>query len=363
MLKIKFIIPTANTHPNDAKWQHLVPRTYMRAWSYNQTNSVYVVMKNRLEEGIQPKNVETLNYKVGFHDIKAGDLFVPDEALNDLYGFMMDYDVLCGNIKLQKLRDFDNHYKDYDDWIIKDANGTLAKPKDKKEIKRVISQSRYTFIEKEWCRQYEDNWNNYINQIESKLRCKVFSKPYIISEQERRELMEYIIIFDFRSLYGNIWINKIIDNILPRKIARYVIPNEDRIRKYNTTFEEQIKHAVKIKSYYEFLKNKSGKLAIMVDNYLKSLGLAVYLTTDKYPFVTCETPSMIISRKDKLKEHIFVATPTMLITTFKTDRPERHFIKKYLSVTEVTQYNKYIANQSQCIITNKCDLDYMSLYK
>ena len=102
MLKIKFIIPTANTHPNDAKWQHLVPRTYMRAWSYNQTNSVYVVMKNRLEEGIQPKNVETLNYKVGFHDIKAGDLFVPDEALNDLYGFMMDYDVLCGNIKLQK---------------------------------------------------------------------------------------------------------------------------------------------------------------------------------------------------------------------------------------------------------------------
>lgn len=37
---------------------------------------------------MQPANVNSINYIVGFHDIKAGDIFVPDEALEELFGFV-----------------------------------------------------------------------------------------------------------------------------------------------------------------------------------------------------------------------------------------------------------------------------------
>ena len=34
---MNIVIPKANTHSDVAKEQHLVPRTYMRQWSYNNT--------------------------------------------------------------------------------------------------------------------------------------------------------------------------------------------------------------------------------------------------------------------------------------------------------------------------------------
>ena len=42
-------IPKANTHRDVAKEQHLVPRTYMRKWSYNNSDSIYVFDKNKRE--------------------------------------------------------------------------------------------------------------------------------------------------------------------------------------------------------------------------------------------------------------------------------------------------------------------------
>ena len=85
---MNIVIPKANTHSDVAKEQHLVPRTYMRQWSYNNTDSIYIFNKRQKEKAVQPANVNSINYIVGFHDIKAGDMFVPDEALEELFGFV-----------------------------------------------------------------------------------------------------------------------------------------------------------------------------------------------------------------------------------------------------------------------------------
>lgn len=37
---MNLLIPNTNTYPNVAKEQHLVPRTYMRNWSYNDSDSM-----------------------------------------------------------------------------------------------------------------------------------------------------------------------------------------------------------------------------------------------------------------------------------------------------------------------------------
>lgn len=333
----------------------------MKEWSYNEKDSIWIIDKHNLDKGIQSKNINNINFKNGFHDIKAGDVFVPDEALEDLFGFMKEYFVTCEGMTLKTLRDLKNNYFNYDNWIIADSEGNIATDHIKNEFMRVIEQSRYSFIETEWCYQYESGWKDYIETLEFKVRCNVFATLYSLSKEDRKQLMEYILIYDFRNIHGNVLINNIINKYLPKEIADIEISKEDKTHFFNNTVEDEIKHGVRIRAYYDFLKNKKGNLVLMIDKYLESFGIRICLTTKRFPFVTSEAPSMVITTEDGFNEHIFVATPTMLISTFKTDKKE-HYIREYLSHKEVNKYNRYIAKHADFIITNKADIDLKKLY-
>lgn len=80
----------------------------------------------------------------------------------------------------------------------------------------------------------------------------------------------------------------------------------------------------------------------MVDSYLQNLGMAIYLTKEEFPFITSELASLIRVRPNGLKEHIFIASPTMLITTFRDSTPG-HVVVSNIKPSEVWKYNKYIA--------------------
>lgn len=357
-------IPKANTHSDVAKEQHLVPRTYMRKWSYNNTDSIYVFDKNKQEKGIQLGNVNSINYMVGFHDIKAGDVFVPDEALEELFGFVNEQcTIMYEQEVLDTLRKLNDKFYDYDNWEIFGADGVQATRSERNEIKRVISQSRYTFIETEWCYQYEDDWVQFINEIERKARTSysvVHRKPEILSREELIKLMEYVLIYDFRNTKGNAWINQIIDDIFPKEIAEIEIPSNERVHKFNKTIGDEVKYEVRIRAFYEYLHRKNGKIKLMLNNYLENMGLRICLTTIDNPFITSETPSMVVKNIDGLNEHIFVATPTMLITVYKTDNTHRYMVENFKR-KYVNRYNKYIAKTSELLITNKKDMDFEKL--
>ena len=98
----------------------------------------------------------------------------------------------------------------------------------------------------------------------------------------------------------------------------------------------------------------------MLNNYLETMGIRICLTTIENPFVTSETPSMIVKNIDGLYEHIFVATPTMLITTYRTDNTEKYVVNN-LKRKYVNRYNKYIVRNSDLLITNKSDMDFEKL--
>ena len=52
---MNIVIPKANTHSDVAKEQHLVPRTYMWQWSYNNTDSIYIFNKRQKEKAVQER--------------------------------------------------------------------------------------------------------------------------------------------------------------------------------------------------------------------------------------------------------------------------------------------------------------------
>ena len=101
----------------------------------------------------------------------------------------------------------------------------LKQPGQKNKIYSVITQSRFTFIEEQWCYQFEDRFLQYISNIERNLRCKVLMTPNKISILEYKELMEYLLVFDFRNKQGNSYVNEIIER-LPMDIFDEMIFHE-----------------------------------------------------------------------------------------------------------------------------------------
>ena len=55
------VIPEPNIHPDVAINQHLVPQCYMREWSYNNGNSVWVYNK---EEHFNEESPEKSNWTI-----------------------------------------------------------------------------------------------------------------------------------------------------------------------------------------------------------------------------------------------------------------------------------------------------------
>ena len=65
-MRLKIVIPQANTHSNVAKEQHLVSRIYMKQWSYNDSNSVYIYEKAKPADGVHSASVYSINYIIGY---------------------------------------------------------------------------------------------------------------------------------------------------------------------------------------------------------------------------------------------------------------------------------------------------------
>ena len=171
-----------------------------------------------------------------------------------------------------------------------------------------------------------------------------------LTSDELEKLMEYIIIFDFRSINGNAWIKQIIDKILPYEIDSLDIPWKERTHNFNKTAGEELRHAGIVKASYEYLNHKNGKMRLLLDKYMENMGIKICLSDETMPFITSELPSQVVKNIDGYNEHIFVATPTMLITTYKTDNTNRYTVN-YLKRKYVNRYNKYIAQNSSMIIT------------
>lgn len=351
---MNFKLPEKNTHPGIAREQHLVPRTYMRAWAHDDNEHIWVYDLKSNKRQPEERTVESINYKNGFHDIKIGDIFIPEEAMEELYGPLRNYKIIVDEKELTSLADYRQHYADYKRWIITDENGNVANKNEKNAFKAILDQSRYVFIEKAWCDQFEQYWQKYINKFEMKIRCNVGTSIYEPTWDEFTKMMEYVLIYDFRNEYGNSMVNQIIDIALPEEIATLEMPYADRVHKFNKSAGDEYKHASQIKSFYEYLKYREGKIALMLDQYIKNCGISIYLTQEQFPFITSNAPSMVIKRIDNVEEHIFAATPTMLVSVHGK-LGNKNFGYKHVKPKEVKRYNKYIAEKSSLIISKKND--------
>jgi len=120
-----------NRHEDVAKNQHLVPQTYMKAWSYNGNKSVWVLDKEKVSMGWVSRNIEKINCINHFHDIMAGDIYTTEDALNEIFGVLKDFDIATEHGKLQSFEEMNVYFDEFEQWVISDKDGKVLSRKEK----------------------------------------------------------------------------------------------------------------------------------------------------------------------------------------------------------------------------------------
>ena len=104
----------------------------MREWSYNGGRSVWTYNKSErfntehpeqsawIIESHPTKKIYSID---NFHDLKAGSLFLPEDAKQELFGFLLQFDIELDGNKLNLVDDFYKNYPRINEWKIRIPQG------------------------------------------------------------------------------------------------------------------------------------------------------------------------------------------------------------------------------------------------
>lgn len=370
------IIPAPKTHSDVAMNQHLIPRCYMKAWKHNSGNDPKVWLFDK-SVGYCESNPENSDWtlrsfstkeimaKNGFHDIKAGFSYMPDEALHEIYDDILQVNVVCDGKNLNSPELLNQYFYDFDKWEIKDSSGIEFTEDEKRHLKEYFNNSRWTFVETEWAHTYENNWGEFIQSVENKIKQayanRNTSTSSSVTQGELNTLMKYCMIYNWRSIAGNEIFNSIYDFIpFTDELKNVIIPEADRTYEDDVTAYDQMKHASIIKAFVDYLQSDSGKMKTIESAFMQRVAPVFLMTNDTNPFITSDVPSFTRDRADGLKDIIFVATPTLAIGYGRGETGK--FIVSKFSQNEVLEYNKSIAKYGNKLVIKDQNYDVKQLF-
>lgn len=222
-----------------------------------------------------------------------------------------------------------------------------------------MDESRYTYIETQWSRQYENNWRKDITALEQKL-LTLKAQPQTgtlanstVTADDLNAIIEYMTIFEWRCRDGYWAFNDVLDtlaSIVPEIINAPIPPAEtaNQLHAEDVTFKDQIRHQLLLKNYDGHLRDNSGSLEEVININKAKLSPCFCLTESAHPLITSDKPVYIRLRSDNQLEYVFVARPTLLVPLGRGDKTE--FLIRNLTSDEVDTYNKATAAQGNLLI-------------
>ena len=182
-----------------------------------------------------------------------------------------------------------------------------------------------------------------------------------VTQDELNTLMKYCMIYNWRSIAGNEIFNSIYDFIpFTDELKNVIIPEADRTYEDDVTAYDQMKHALIIKAFVDYLQSDSGKMKTIESAFMQRVAPVFLMTNDTNPFITSDVPSFTRDRADGLKDIIFVATPTLAIGYGRGETGK--FIVSKLSQNEVLEYNKSIAKYGNKLVIKDQNYDVKQLF-
>jgi hypothetical protein len=129
---------------NQAKYHHLVPQIYMKAWCHN-TSSLYVIRKSNLNIA-KERNKENI----------AGMVCCIQDDCDTIFATTKDYIIKFDGNTIINTTDMNRAYAYFNEWEVFHLNGNPAR---KPHLKQQIDRVRIRDIEALWNKKYEDDWD------------------------------------------------------------------------------------------------------------------------------------------------------------------------------------------------------------
>lgn len=320
-----------------AKYHHLIPQTYMSAWS-NQAGTLNVEFLN--SPGIiMPRNKENIAGINDFHSIQAGMPFCTQSDTDKIFAVLSNYHVKINGISVTDTLEMNRNYYDFENWIITRNDGTLVS---KKSIKSEIDKIKIKDIEENWSTKYENQWGNLVTEIENKILNT--SNTYIPSFN-KDYLMKFFVALNWRGFQSNRQFEETLELLTKDILTQIDIPFKERELPCIKTAAEEIRHDLLLKFYRLFLDDK-GVIYNWAETAMKHTGFHFLIADGPISFDTSDSPSFVFKRNDGTEQGIMPITPRILLAQGKcTDKSDVYYIS-HITNDAVQRYNEAIKNNA-----------------
>jgi len=322
------------------KYHHLVPRTYLSPWVYNKDS---LSVRFRGESAFKEKNRDNILGIKQYYSIIAGMPICNESDTDLIFSPLKDKSVLIDGVLTSNTLEFNNRFGSFDNWIIKNKDGSLAK---KKDLKNKIENNRVLEIEDNWESKYEGKWNrirDIINQKVLNTRSKSISsfyKPY---------LCRMYTAMDWRGIQSNEHFHKGVKQVenIAFGILDFEIPYSDRDLKFIKSPVEYFTHCALLKYYREFFENK-GIISYLAKIYQNGT-IKFYVADGTLGFFTSDNPAFVDCICDeKQKMGILPISPKILMTIVAIpDTESGRFLIERIDNAMVRKVNGII--QKNCV--------------
>lgn len=323
-----------------AKYHHLVPKTYLSAWSRGY-GTLKVEYKN--DPGvIVERNKDNIAGITNFHSIKAG-MPICTQADTDLIfaavsPFTVTYEgkVIHDTLELNKL------FYDFDKWEITRADGT---PVRKKQIRHEIEQVKIKDIEANWSIKYENDWSAQVTVIEDKI---LNATNDSIPAFDREYIMKFFTALDWRGFTSNAQFESALSLLCHdiMKLGDIDIPEEDRLLPSLTTAEEEMRHNLLLQYYRQYL-NDTGVIYHAAMANLKYTSFHFLVADGPTMFITSDTPAFVYKRPDDTLAGLLPITPRILMVQGKNTDNDGSYYITHITDEAVQRYNKIIRENAE----------------
>ena len=327
----------------NAKYHHLIPRTYLSAWEHGK-GTLYVRFLNK--ENVIERNKDKIAGVTNYHSIVAGMPIVTVEDADKIFSCLKNLEVHYGDTIISDNLKLNNIYYDFDNWEIYRKDGTVVS---KKKLKSEIDKVKIRDIEELWSMKYETQWVKVRSKLEDRISN---SSDGTIECANKEYLMKFYTALDWRSIKSNNAFNEVWEYLCNEvlHLDEVGIPKNDRELLMLDNTSEEIKHYLLLKFYRQYL-NDSG---IIYEHAMENLARTSFhfLVADGVEtFSTSDNPAFKFKRLDGKIEGILPITPRILMVQGKCSNQDSNFYVSHITDETVIRYNTEIEkNASEFVI-------------
>lgn len=287
------------------EYQHLVPQTYLHAWSKNGTN---VCQLDKDKTLVKPARIDN-NFGIKHeYSIVPGLLHLSDAQCDTFFQMMEGYTVTHDGTTLDSPELLNRFFPFYAEWTILDTDGNPLGKKRKVTLRQATTKQKDFILETGHIKHYEDKWPKMRDELTSRA---FQSSKKTIDEFNRGFFIRYMVIQHWRGFGHSAAENRafeFIDSIIP--FSETDIPREQRMYVGSINLEEDLRHEIRL-NYLQRFFNNEGPIYNQSQWLLQNSTLGIYLASGSYSFLSSDTPCF--AYRDSTVQLVFPITPRVLI--------------------------------------------------